>query len=404
MKILQICKKMPLPPKDGEAVAVLSLAKAYKSLGCKIDLLSFNTSKHFSDPSEINNDEHPYENIDTVNLNTDINYLGALFNLLGSSSYNIERFTSKDMKKKLQHILLHTSYDVVQLESLYMAPYAEHIKPISNAFIIMRSHNLEFKIWEDMANNQSNVLLRWYYNLAARRLKKYEQDVKNSFDLLLAISEIDQKEYQKLSYSIPSMAIPIGIELKQYPKNLYEEKPMIKLAYIGSLDWRPNIEAVEWFFKEVWPTIYKNYENIEFHLAGRNPVDVIKNLEHPGLYFHGEIESAIDFISNQDIIIVPLLSGSGVRVKVLESMALGKLVISSSKGFEGINIQNNVNAMVANDTEEFIATINKALESKKTIRQVGEAARLFIEHNYNPETQARQILKLISEHNKPIEI
>lgn len=404
MKILQICKKMPLPPKDGEAVAVLSLAKAYKSLGCKIDLLSFNTSKHFSDPSEINNDEHPYENIDTVNLNTDINYLGALFNLLGSSSYNIERFTSKDMKKKLQHILLHTSYDVVQLESLYMAPYAEHIKPISNAFIIMRSHNLEFKIWEDMANNQSNVLLRWYYNLAARRLKKYEQDVKNSFDLLLAISEIDQKEYQKLSYSIPSMAIPIGIELKQYPKNFYEEKPMIKLAYIGSLDWRPNIEAVEWFFKEVWPTIYKNYENIEFHLAGRNPVDVIKNLEHPGLYFHGEIESAIDFISNQDIIIVPLLSGSGVRVKVLESMALGKLVISSSKGFEGINIQNNVNAMVANDTEEFIATINKALKSKKTIRQVGEAARLFIENNYNPETQARQILKLISEHNKPIEI
>lgn len=404
MKILQICKKMPLPPKDGEAVAVLSLAKAYKSLGCKIDLLSFNTSKHFSDPSEINNDEHPYENIDTVNLNTDINYLGALFNLLGSSSYNIERFTSKDMKKKLQHILLHTSYDVVQLESLYMAPYAEHIKPISNAFIIMRSHNLEFKIWEDMANNQSNVLLRWYYNLAARRLKKYEQDVKNSFDLLLAISEIDQKEYQKLSYSIPSMAIPIGIELKQYPKNFYEEKPMIKLAYIGSLDWRPNIEAVEWFFKEVWPTIYKNYENIEFHLAGRNPVDVIKNLEHPGLYFHGEIESAIDFISNQDIIIVPLLSGSGVRVKVLESMALGKLVISSSKGFEGINIQNNVNAMVANDKEEFIATINKVLESKKTIRQVGEAARLFIENNYNPETQARQILKLISEHNKPIEI
>ncbi|MGA0233467.1 MAG: glycosyltransferase family 4 protein, partial [Saprospiraceae bacterium] len=352
----------------------------------------------------LNNDEHPYENIDTVNLNTDINYLGALFNLLGSSSYNIERFTSKDMKKKLQHILLHTSYDVVQLESLYMAPYAEHIKPISNAFIIMRSHNLEFKIWEDMANNQSNVLLRWYYNLAARRLKKYEQDFKNSFDLLLAISEIDQKEYQKLSYSIPSMAIPIGIELKQYPKNFYEEKPMIKLAYIGSLDWRPNIEAVEWFFKEVWPTIYKNYENIEFHLAGRNPVDVIKNLEHPGLYFHGEIESAIDFISNQDIIIVPLLSGSGVRVKVLESMALGKLVISSSKGFEGINIQNNVNAMVANDTEEFIATINKALESKKTIRQVGEAARLFIENNYNPETQARQILKLISEHNKPIEI
>lgn len=404
MKILQICKKMPLPPKDGEAVAVLSLAKAYKSLGCKIDLLSFNTSKHFSDPSEINNDEHPYENIDTVNLNTDINYLGALFNLLGSSSYNIERFTSKDMKKKLQHILLHTSYDVVQLESLYMAPYAEHIKPISNAFIIMRSHNLEFKIWEDMANNQSNVLLRWYYKLAARRLKKYEQDVRNSFDLLLAISEIDQKEYQKLSYSIPSMAIPIGIELKQYPKNFYEEKPMIKLAYIGSLDWRPNIEAVEWFFKEVWPTIYKNYENIEFHLAGRNPVDVIKNLEHPGLYFHGEIESAIDFISNQDIIIVPLLSGSGVRVKVLESMALGKLVISSSKGFEGINIQNNVNAMVANDKEEFIATINKVLESKKTIRQVGEAARLFIENNYNPETQARQILKLISEHNKPIEI
>jgi len=404
MKILQLCKKIPLPPRDGEAVAVLSLAKAYKSLGCEIDLLSFNTSKHYSDPTKFSNQEHPYGSIFSITLNTDLNYLAAIRNLFGKKSYNIERFRSKDMIEKLKSILDNNDYDAVQLESLYMAPYADLVKGQSKAFVIMRSHNLEFKIWEDMADNQSNKLLKWYYNLAARRLKNYEIEVRNKFDLLLAISEVDQKEYHRLSYTITSKAVPIGIELKQYPYSAYKDKSTIKLAYLGSLDWRPNIEAVEWFFNEVWPSVYSKHKNIEFHLAGRNPVDSIKNLEHAGLYFHGEVESAIDFISDQDIIIVPLLSGSGVRVKVLESMAMGKLVISSSKGFEGIQVTNSTNVLIADDKNEFIHAINSAINNRETIRRIGEAARDFIENNYNPKTQASQILKSISEYHKSIEI
>jgi len=395
VKLLQLCKKVPLPPKDGEAVAVLALAKAYRSLGHQVDLLAFNTSKHLVDKEDIKKEDHPYAKIETIYLDTGINYYRAFTNLFSNSSFNIARFTSQKFKDSLKAMLLAESYDIVQLESLYMAPYTETVREHSpHTNVIMRSHNVEGVIWENLAKGSKNPLLKWYYGLCANRLFRYEKASFPKYDLLMAISPSDLERFKDMGLNTKSTVIPVGLDTNEYRLTDIDHRMPLKLGYLGSLDWKPNIEGLLWFFKDVWPAIHKRY-GYNFALAGRNPVSEILELNCEGLINRGEVESSVDFLSHLDVVVVPLFSGSGIRVKILESMAMGKIVVSTTKGFEGIDIVHGVHAFVAERPEEYMEVF-KTLEDPMTIDLVARNARRFVEEQFDYLNLADKALKNIN--------
>lgn len=385
MKVLQLCKKVPLPPKDGEAVAVLAMANAYKKQGARVDLLSFNTSKHFVSEEEIQSSIHPYSSINTVYLDTSINRVKAFLNLFSRRSFNIERFVSREFIQKLIQQIADNDYDFIQLESLYMTPYLSHIRNHSRAPVIMRSHNVEYRIWEDMSKQNDNIFLKWYYLLCAKRLKNYEKDHLDYYDLIFAISSSDKVMIENLKPMVSEklMCVPVGLDLSMYRFLAFSERKIIRFGYLGSLDWKPNIEGLLWFFNSVWKDISELHDNIEFHLAGRNPVESIRNLQLPKLHYHGEVESAYDYLADLDIVVVPLFSGSGIRIKILESMAMGRPVISTPKGFEGIDIQNGIHADIVSNKNEFINAIKAHIEDGDRKLEMAVRARRFIEENFS---------------------
>jgi len=387
---------MPLPQKDGEAVAVLALSRAYAKLGCNIDLLSFNTEKHLVDLDSLDELNHPYDNIHASYLDASINYIKAFRNLFSNKSFNIDRFRTQDFEDKLISILKENTYDFIQLESLYMASYISTIKKYSNALIVMRSHNIESQIWEDMSCQNRKPILKWYYKLCARRLEFFEEKMYGEYDLTFAISNKDAEHYSKYSNECDTHVIPVGLDSKLYDKTITDNKSNeLMFGYLGSLDWTPNIEGLLWFFENVWSKIEKQYSNIEFHLAGRNPVEQIKAIDNNSLVHHGEIDSAQDFLNSLDIVVVPLFSGSGIRVKILESMAMGKLVISTNKGFEGIAIENGVHAEIANNSKEFIECMSKYLNDPGAVHSIAANARKFINKNFDYMLLAKKALKII---------
>ena len=153
MRILQLCKKFPYPLKDGESIAVNSLSKSLHELGCEVTLLAMNTRKHFYDTRKLPSSFTHYQQIHTVTLDNRIKPLEAFANLFSRDSYHISRFVSSGFQQALVRLLREESFDVIQLETLYLAPYIPLIRRHSDALVAMRAHNVEHEIWQRIAAN-----------------------------------------------------------------------------------------------------------------------------------------------------------------------------------------------------------------------------------------------------------
>ncbi len=383
MKILQLCKKFPYPLKDGESLAVTFLAKALHEIGCQVTLLAMNTTKHPVAVNRIRSHLAHYESIHYTKLNNEVKPLHAFLNLFSSDSYNISRFDNQSFRQKLASLLRKQDFDVVQLESLYLTPYIDIIRRYSDASIVLRAHNVEHEIWERMAANEELALRRWYLDYSARKLKKYEVDQLRLIDYLLPISEVDQRKFRKLGYEGRSLATPIGLDLQTFPfAQVPPEQPQ-SISFIGSLDWMPNIEGLSWFLDRIWPNLITIFPKLTLHIAGRNCPDWIRTQSMKNVVVHGEVDDSIRFLQQHPISVVPLLSGSGMRAKIIEAMALGRVVVSTDLGLEGILAKDKQEVLVANSVEDFVAKIKFCYRHPKHLPTVSKRARDLAETHFD---------------------
>lgn len=402
MKILQLCKKFPFPLKDGESIAVTYLSNALHNLGCEISLLSMNTSKHYMNIDDLPSDFNHYEEIHVTPLDNSIKVLDAFKNLFTKDSYHISRFVCSDFKNKLIELLQKNKYDVVQLETLYLAPYIDVIKQYSDALITMRAHNVEYEIWERITTNTKFLPKRWYLNYLTKKLKRYELEHLNKYDYLVAVSERDLRQFKNLGYKNGAMSSPIGLDMKNYA-SLLSDKVSNDICFIGALDWIPNMEGLMWFLDHVWPELHQKFPDLRFHIAGRNTPESLKLMQLKNVIIHGEVPDAIEFVEKYSMMIVPLFSGSGMRVKILEGMALGKVVITTTLGKEGIYAENDVHLLEADTPSEFVSQISDVLSGKKDKQEIGKAARNFVEDYYDHGINASKLLeKYRSLKNNPV--
>ena len=396
MRILQLCHKFPWPLKDGAAIASTYLAKAFADLGNEVTLLSMNTSKHWFDTDELPHDFDHYADIQTVFVNNHIRPLPALLNLFSKRSYHVERFDNADFAKRLKEILEKTSFDIVQLESLYLTPYIPVIRKYSSASIVLRAHNVEHEIWERVSEN-SNPLKKWYLNKITPRLRQYEIEHLNEYDLLVGISERDVEQFRALGLEKPTTVTPIGLDCRDYSADSSSFQRPISLSFIGSLDWMPNQEGLRWFLDEVWsPVLAPAFPELTFHIAGRTAPYWLRNLDMERVVFHGEVESSPDFLNQHSVMVVPLLSGGGMRAKILEGMAVGKVVLSTRVGMEGVGAQNEKECLLADTPEEWLNAIRWCYRQGKGLEELGRKAQTFCHDHYDNLEVGRRLLETYS--------
>lgn len=394
MRILQLCKKFPYPVKDGESIAISYLAKALSELGCEVTLLAMNTSKHRVDTSTLSRtDFSHYAAVHTVPVDNHIRPLAALRNLFTDRSYHIERFEHPEFAERLRQLLRAEQFDVVQLETLYLAPYVHVIRENSRASVVLRAHNVEHEIWERVAAN-SHPAKKWYLNQITPRLKKYEIEQLSAYDLLAGITERDVTHFRRLGLQKPAVVTPIGLDSRDYTPDPTSFQRPLSLSFIGSLDWMPNLEGLRWFIDEVWqPLLAPRFPELTFHIAGRNTPDWLHRLGLDRVFVHGEVDSAADFINQHSMMVAPLLSGGGMRAKILEGMALGKVTLSTRIGMEGIAVRHKKEALLADTPEEFAAAIAWCYEQGAALARIGDNARNLCAEQYDNLAGARRLLE-----------
>ena len=386
MRILIVANKMPYPAKDGGAIATLSLVTSLQKCGCEVDILAMNTPKHFCKIEDIPVDLTSKIGFHSVYVDTTIKASKALKNLLFSSlPYNAERFITDDFARKLTEMLSAKEYDIVQLEGLYLCPYIADIRKCSKAKVVLRAHNVEHEIWLRMAANEGNLLKRVYKKILARRIRKFELSFVNAYDLLVPITSRDADYFAKNGNQKPVLVAPTGISHESALFDIDSSSACFPgFFHLGALDWIPNSEGLEWFITNVWHTYKKNHSDAHFYVAGRNAEKSFEDfLKSNGIDYLGEVESAAEFYAKGSVFIVPLLSGSGMRIKIVEGMAAGKTVITTSIGAEGIDVEDGENILIADDAATFLAKMEKVAADRSIHERISANARSFVRDKYD---------------------
>lgn len=381
MKVLQLCNKPPFPKVDGGCIAISNISLGLISKGIELKTLTVSTSKHPFIEDEIPATFKQQSQIEGIFLDTRVNVIDAFSALVTSDSYNVNRFFSPDFDRRLVELLKEDDYDIVHLESLFMTPYINSIRLNSSAKIVLRSHNLEHLIWERLANSTGNKAKKMYLKHLASKLKKYELKTINEVDGIATISNEDTERFTGLNCQKPMVTIPFGIDIEDYPYVKRATSKRNSLYHIGAMNWEPNKEAVNWFLDEIWPKVVDS--DLTFHLAGREFPSYLSEIADAKLKIHGEVDSAVAFTQENDIMVVPLLSGSGMRIKIIEAMALGKAVISTSVGIEGIHAKHNEHVIIADTAEEFAKEIKELIAHPEKVVEIGENARKMVESRYD---------------------
>lgn len=387
MQILLFARKFPYPINDGESIAIHALAKALVAHGVTIDLFSLNTSKDYYDYNTVPDQLAYYRSIESVDIDIDITMSGALYNLLSGAPYHVSRYQQASVSLGLMTILKNNSYDVIQLEGAHLLPYLTEIRAHSDAQVVLRAHNIEHQIWMRQANIEKSSWKRWYLGLQAARFKRYEEQLCAKVDGVLSISPVDQLFFEGHNDKVINVPIGMGLVLQNEPP----QQDCLRVGFIGSMDWMPNQNGLQWFMDEVWPKDGSN--TYKLILAGKN-FDHFRYAitDDAEINLLGEIEDAQQFWDKIDILIVPLFSGSGTRVKILEALSRGKIVLSTSIGAEGIQLSSGINGYISDDIQEWkkiLGSLN--LDSVQT-KMMKKEAMLLIEKDHNSNKIAADLM------------
>jgi glycosyltransferase involved in cell wall biosynthesis len=402
MKILILSNKMPWPPKDGGAIATLNMALGLSRCGAEVTLLAMNTGKHYFPLKEIPDYILDMIHLRSVDVDTRIRPLHLVLNLLFSSyPYIAERFISQTFEEELEACLREQEIDIVQIEGPYLGYYSESIR--NRALFSLRAHNLEHRIWELRAREEKNLVKKWYFRSLSRRILHLELDLLRKIDLLVPISRYDAEQFMELQPGVPFHISPAGMDMENYTNpplfgtaiNGLPEK--ISLFYIGALDWGPNQEGLNWFFEKVWPAILQRWPEQMLYVAGRNSSRYFSSAPPPNVIPEGEVEDAISFYQEHNVMIVPLLSGSGIRIKILEAMALGKLVICSSIAAAGLDARNGQHLFIADSTADFLRILEQLENQPSLIQETGHQARQFVTKNFDNLVLSKNLISFYKE-------
>ncbi len=345
--------------------------------GIRVKVMALNPPGNAAAAAEVTDSYLQETGLEVFPIDTRVKAGPAIRNLFTRESYNISRFHCPKMSKRLEQLLHEEEFDIIQLEGLFLTPYLPVIRQHTRAPVIFRSHNIEHFIWERMARTTTNPLKKGYLRLLASRLKTYEMRTVHQVDGLVAISTADMHFFKQHGFARPGVTIPVGAD---NPLAVIAEPEAEKYSvfHLGSMDWRPNQEGLRWFMEAVWPMVARMDQRLRFYLAGKNIPASFYEYAGDQVVVAGQVPDASRFIRSKELMVVPLHSGGGMRVKIIEGMALGKAIVSTGIGAEGIHCTHKENILLADTASEMAEAILHCFANREFMEMLGRNAREFV--------------------------
>lgn len=383
MKVLLVSPKPPWPPVDGGTFSIARMAVGLAAAGHAVHVLSTATPKHPGGgiiPSGVS--------AETVAVDTSIRPFRLLASLAARAPYATSRFASGAFSSRLDALLGEAEWDVVQLEGLGTYPSAGPVRRASRARLVVRAHNVEHALFRARAKRAKNPVVAAFLQLEARRVERLERETWRLAHGIAAISP-EVAAACAAETRVPVATLPVGVEVPAEPPPIGDPAAILHLS---AMDWWPNREGLAWFLSEVWPCVRAVSPGATLRLAGRGMGEFARGLRIGGVLVEGEVPDAAAFLRSGAILVVPLLSGSGVRVKIVEAMAEGRAVVATPRAVEGLGgAVPGEHLLVGDGAEGLAAALLLVLGDAALVARLGEAAWKFASERFSAPVVARDL-------------
>jgi glycosyltransferase involved in cell wall biosynthesis len=393
LKILILTYRVPFPQNGGYPIVVCNTIRGLVNQGHDVSLVALNPKRNHHENNEDDKDLLSKIKYRAYNIDINVSIFNVAVNLFSKTSFNIDKYYNAEFERLLINELRKNAYDIIQFEGLFVSLYLAAVRKNTRAKLIYRLHNIENQIWLRLSQQKTDPFKKSYLKMHAKRIKNYELQQLNNFDGIAVFTQQDKSTLLEYGTKIPIEVLPIGLNLDHYKPD-YSKTEFPSLFFLGSLDWLPNQEGIEWFLENFRAELTEGDLRVRFYVAGNDIPERFDDYEVLGkIFIQGEVDDALEFLNSKSIMIVPLLSSGGMRVKIVEGMAMQKCIISTTLGAEGINFENGVNILIANDREEFYEAIKLCIADEEYCKTIGLNARKLMEQQYDLNTVTKNLVE-----------
>ncbi len=396
MRILFLTPQFPYPPHKGTTLRNYNLIAGLAPRH-EIDLLCFADSQ----PPTASPLNQLCRRIVTVQIPRRANWRRALNTLFSPWPDMGLRLWSNEYQKQLAAWLRDGTYDVIQVEGLELARYLSSRDPLSASEMaqpqsrrgplrVFDDHNAEYLLQKRIA--EAEIAARgWsagavYSSIQWRKLRSFERKMCRQSDRVACVSEADALAIQKLDQTLKAYVIPNGVDTDFYEREKAAplDLPPHSLVFTGTMDFRPNVDAMLWFAHDVLPLVISRVPQVQVYIVGQRPharLDVLR--ADPAITITGAVDDTRPYIVAASVYIVPLRMGGGTRLKLLEALSLQAPIVSTTLGAEGFAVTNREQLLLADDAASFAQSIVELLEDRAQARALGAAGRLLAVQHYD---------------------
>lgn len=382
MNILILSPFFPYPLNSGGKIRVFNIIK-YLSKKHRVTLacLSAGKTEDFGPLKEICDEVVCVER--RQNLAKDLTVF-----LFGSEPFNYVRYSSSDLTSALHGLLQRKAFDIVQIEFSMMWQYAGIFKGIP---VVLDAHNIEYEIIRQIKDTCGNPIKKILYSLEEKKLRYKEEEAWKECNLCLAVSD---KERDVIASFLDSrdrvVTIPNGVDLSRF-EFMPKESTDKRLLFIGGMDYTPNLDSALYLLNDILPTIKSKVPDIKLDVVGRELWRIPGRESFKGVEFHEDVPDVLPYFRKADILLVPLRYGAGTRVKIVEGMAAGVPIVSTSKGCEGTYVKHAEHILIADSPDEFASSVQRLLDNAELRRSITLNARRLVEERYSWERLVREM-------------
>jgi sugar transferase (PEP-CTERM/EpsH1 system associated) len=321
-------------------------------------------------------------------------YARVIGTILDRRPFTVSSYRSRAMRDRLSAAASEDRYELLVADFLAMCL---NIPPQFDLPLVHFSHNVEAMIWKRHVANERNPLKRIVFAREGARVERFEREVVRGYAFTIAVSEADREHFRRVYGASRVGCIGTGVDTEFYAPQGAEEEPGT-ILFLGSMDWMPNVDAVQYFVRSIYPLVKREIPGSRLFVVGRSPDPSVSALADadPSIVVTGTVLDTRVFVDRAAVAVVPIRIGGGTRIKVYELMAMAKAVVSTSIGAEGLAFADGENIMIADDPAEFARLVVKTLRDGGWRAAIGRNARDFVASHCSWEAVAGQFVDLLA--------